>query len=521
MWFPERIRHLGQIDIQPALNALNELPEEAWFANEALKKKLAGDRPTQSLFFYSMSQDEYAAKLAEGPIAQSDVRHLDAHATLYQPFKYLFDAIEKHYGSGGAFLRAQVARMPPGGTIKEHRDNMIILENTHRVHVPIVTTPKLKFFVDKERVVLEAGNIYELNNQLYHWVENPMDSINRIHLILDYLPPEYNVPASTGENFKFYIRQHRAARPVKPAASDLPLPTVAGIVAVPDDARWHFSVHVADMQRGESRPVIDWSEIEPAANQGEQENAPQGIAVVNKQLFVASGSSLHWFDERFKHKKSFASPFLVNARALVHQGKHLYVVSRGANAILRFDIKKRVFDTAWQLYSDASGKIAIREYNLSREPSFNVAENLGLSAVAVTASGFLIAADNFVNVIKVENGKVDSGDQLPRGTTELHEFNKGVAYLNPAMGQVAYMSDYDFRAHNRPTAANDARDGEANGDQQFSAGLAKYYKGTLLAGCQPAALSLLDMKNQSVVAHQALRTEPSSRVLAVAIFKES
>ena len=50
MWFPERIRDVASVDVEPAVRALEKLNESDWFADEELKKKLAGDRPAQSAF---------------------------------------------------------------------------------------------------------------------------------------------------------------------------------------------------------------------------------------------------------------------------------------------------------------------------------------------------------------------------------------------------------------------------------------------------------------------------------------
>ena len=45
MWFPERIRNIASVDVEPAIRALEKLDESDWLADEELKKKLAGDRP--------------------------------------------------------------------------------------------------------------------------------------------------------------------------------------------------------------------------------------------------------------------------------------------------------------------------------------------------------------------------------------------------------------------------------------------------------------------------------------------
>ncbi len=40
MWFPERIRNIASVDVEPAIRALEKLDESDWLADEALKKEI-------------------------------------------------------------------------------------------------------------------------------------------------------------------------------------------------------------------------------------------------------------------------------------------------------------------------------------------------------------------------------------------------------------------------------------------------------------------------------------------------
>ena len=511
MWFPERIRDVASVDIEPALRALEKLDESDWFADEELKKKLAGDRPAQLLFFYSMSKEEYAAALAKGPIQQSDVKQLGAYDQLFDEFAYLFEAIQSHYPAGGVFLRAQIARMPPGGRIKEHKDNLLILENTHRLHIPIITTPKLKFFVDGERVTLEAGHIYELNNQLNHWVENPKDSIDRVHLILDYLPPEYNIPASADENFKFYIREHRAGRESKPSDVKVDLPKVVATVAHPDSKDgFSYALHEVDFKTQVSSKVYDGQVFSRHGLAAGLCDAPYGVVVTEKNLIVAGGSDLHIFDATFSYKTSYGTPFIKNARQCVYDGKYIYVVSQGTDSVVRFNIRKKLFDTAWRFYVDGSNKIVVKKISPEKDSLIESSNLFGLNSLVVHGADFIVSGDKLTNVIKMRNGRIDSGEQIPRETSDMASFAKGIAYLNANLKQVSYMADYDYRRikSNSLIVASD-----------FSTGLRGYQKGTLLAGTQPAGVVLLDMKNQDVAHEVAIDDSEGSMVLALDVLQ--
>lgn len=81
--------------------------------------------------------------------------------------------------------------MPPGCIIPVHHDTGYWVKHTHRLHVAIITDPKVDFFVGPndtslQKVVFDEGRIVELNNQAKHAVNNASD-IWRVHLIFDYV----------------------------------------------------------------------------------------------------------------------------------------------------------------------------------------------------------------------------------------------------------------------------------------------------------------------------------------------
>lgn len=509
MWFPGRIRHIAAVDIQPALHALNRLDESVWFADDETKKYLAGDRPTQSLFFYSMTKEDYVRTLAERPIQQSDVRKLQAFDILYSDFAYLFDLVQDYYPRGGVFLRAQIARMPPGGTIAEHRDSLMILENSHRLHIPIVTTSKLKFVVDDERVSLKAGQLYELNNQLRHWVKNPVKSINRIHLILDYLPPEYNVPASTDENFKFYIREHRIGRKPKPSDLSLDQPSALAVVgSLRSPSRDELSLHLVDFKKKQVDKVFDLSNLENQCSASNDLNFPCRVAVANNAVVIARGSSLHLLDKDFNYQESFSSAFLNPVSALAGKDGYLYAASYNSDVIVRFDVNKKIFDIAWEFYVDESKKIAVRTLKVDDNISARKqAPVLGIQCLEAIDNQLVICCDKQENLIVLENDNLQAGSQLPRDTVDFVSYRKGAVFLSQAMHRVVYMTDHDYRAVNSSAL-----------QASFAGGLCRYLKGTILAGTQPAGVAWLDMKSQSLLNELTISEADASTVFDVALF---
>jgi quercetin dioxygenase-like cupin family protein len=83
-------------------------------------------------------------------------------------------------------LRAvRLMRLTPGSVIKEHTDlELSFEEGTVRIHVPVVTNPEVEFYLNRERVVLEAGSAWYLRLSDRHSVANRGAS-DRVHMVID------------------------------------------------------------------------------------------------------------------------------------------------------------------------------------------------------------------------------------------------------------------------------------------------------------------------------------------------
>jgi hypothetical protein len=91
--------------------------------------------------------------------------------------------LEKMYN--GTAFRVALTRLHPHSSIKPHIDTGF-LQKVHRCHIPIITNPNVKIFIDFTPYHLCEGGVFEINNVLPHHVENNSD-LHRIHLTIDIL----------------------------------------------------------------------------------------------------------------------------------------------------------------------------------------------------------------------------------------------------------------------------------------------------------------------------------------------
>jgi hypothetical protein len=79
----------------------------------------------------------------------------------------------------------RLMRLTPGSVIKEHSDHDLSFEDgTIRIHIPVITNPYVEFYLNRERVALEAGSSWYLRLVDPHSVVNK-GGTDRVHMVID------------------------------------------------------------------------------------------------------------------------------------------------------------------------------------------------------------------------------------------------------------------------------------------------------------------------------------------------
>jgi len=80
---------------------------------------------------------------------------------------------------------ARLLKLGAGARIIEHRDyNLSLDDGEVRLHVAITTSPRVDFYLNGERVVMNPGECWYINANLPHKVDN-RSSADRVHLVID------------------------------------------------------------------------------------------------------------------------------------------------------------------------------------------------------------------------------------------------------------------------------------------------------------------------------------------------
>src|SRR5579862_4166118 len=175
------VRCWGEVDVAPLAAAVAAQDEAAWNEHANRQKDYEVHRQTQSIVLLFADIDDWP------DLKVVRQQGWDRLAGVAAP---LMDSIiARWYPPGGRFIRAMVAKLPPGARIDPHRDRHPSFACGHRIHVPITTNPGVRFSVDGRPHSLQVGQAYEINNIKVHSVIN-RGSTDRIHFIFDYIPSD-------------------------------------------------------------------------------------------------------------------------------------------------------------------------------------------------------------------------------------------------------------------------------------------------------------------------------------------
>lgn len=170
------IRSLGHVDITALREAVLDIAEDVWDAEDADKPNRfeALDRTRHIAFRFVDNFQDWR---------QSHDRPLWAQwRALIEPV--LAQSVKPYGYARAAFPRVMLARMAAGGVIKPHRDANPAAKWPHKIHVPLLTNDKVTFFVDGVGYHFAEGEAIEVGNMAVHAVQNAGDS-DRIHLIFE------------------------------------------------------------------------------------------------------------------------------------------------------------------------------------------------------------------------------------------------------------------------------------------------------------------------------------------------
>ncbi len=171
------VQFLGQVEVAALANAVAAIPASVWDSENSHKpNKFEALDKTQHIVFRFVSDLHDHRVSYDLPIWSEwseKVMPVMQQATQFYGYKR------------GAYSRVMLAKMDPGGEILLHVDSEPASGFPHKIHVPLQTNPRVKFYVKPYYYHFQVGKAYEVNNRIGHAVKNDGDT-SRVHLIFEY-----------------------------------------------------------------------------------------------------------------------------------------------------------------------------------------------------------------------------------------------------------------------------------------------------------------------------------------------
>lgn len=175
------LRVIDKIDISEIKDLVNSLTEEQWLENTSRQTSFSNHSHTRTYFVvdYSLGWE------VNSPYEANFVR---LGSPLWKSIEPIVSFLEKYHD--GKVGRVIIPKLLAGGIIDGHKDGGDYLESVRRHHIPIITNDEVSFAVGGEIVNMQEGEIWEINNNFVHEVEN-LSLEDRVHLLIDIIPNKY------------------------------------------------------------------------------------------------------------------------------------------------------------------------------------------------------------------------------------------------------------------------------------------------------------------------------------------
>ena len=172
--------HRKDYDISFIKNAVIDLEKE-WFLDTTRQETFAAHKNTTSYILNRIDGHwEVNTPLIE-LVKADDKLMWDLVSPITSDLESLCD---------GVIGQVLLIKLSAGKDIEVHTDSGDYLHYVSRHHIPIITNPKVGFFIDGETQHMKEGECWEINNNKPHAVFN-RGTQDRVHLLIDIMPNKY------------------------------------------------------------------------------------------------------------------------------------------------------------------------------------------------------------------------------------------------------------------------------------------------------------------------------------------
>jgi hypothetical protein len=258
--------------------------------------------------------------------------------------------------------------------------------------------------------------------------------------------------------------------------------------------------HVLDW----TRPTIDWSG--PGGGRG-----LRGLAVHERQVFVAGANELFQFTPAFELDAVHASPYLDQAQAVACFEGRVYVISAAYDAVLAFDLESGRFDWGLQLADDEGGLRGM-PFDPKGALGPSPAGRLQLNSLYCDPRGLFISGARTMGLLHFDGKRIVRLVTLPEGVHDARPWRDGVLFNDSDAEAVRFLTPASNRVFEVPRYPEEALEPGSFEDtaiarQAFARGLCVLGDGVFASGSSPLTITLHDLDAMKTTLRLNLSTD--------------
>ena len=314
----------------------------------------------------------------------------------------------------------------------------------------------------------------------------------------------------------------------------LPKVLLSSVIRSTHQGESHGGVYLVDMGSGEIRQVIDWNDpsIDWAGRGADR--GLRGIAFFEDSIYLAASDEIFVYDQDFRLRASFKSPYLKHCHEIVIEEGVLYATSTGFDSILEYDLREGRFRRGYCLRFPDVWRMR-RRLHMRPRPRFfafdpesdrgpSPGDTCHVNSVSCEDGVLYVAGVRLGTLWRIEGSRLSRFARIPYGSHNARPFREGVLLNHTATDRIAFLDRRGRVIHVYPLVTYDeaklvnaglSRDQARPG---FGRGLAVLDDGLILGGSSPATLTAYRFDPPGIVKSINLSMDVRNAIHGLAIW---
>lgn len=266
----------------------------------------------------------------------------------------------------------------------------------------------------------------------------------------------------------------------------------------------HGAIYLVDVAAERVAHVLDWKAagVDWAAPGGGR--GLRGIAFDGQRVFVAAADALFAFAPDFELLGVYRSPYLSKCHEINSFERRLYVVSKGFDAVVGFNLDENRFDRGLHIKQTSSG-LQGSPFDPQTAIGPGPGGSLGLTSLWCDGRGMFLCGSGTLGLLLFDARRVERVVTLPRGVQNARPWRDGVLFNDTQACVTRFLTPKSNQVFRAP-------------QQGFLRGLCVVDDSVFAAGSAPSTITLHNLDTMKTIKSITLSTDPRHSIHSLAIW---